>query len=102
MTLAEARLWQRLRGNRLAGLHIRRQQVIDGFIADFYCHAAAVVVEVDGSSHEGRQAYDAERDDVFAARGLFTLRFSNDDVLRDVAAVVRRIESVCLARQARG
>ena len=40
MTEAEKRLWERLRGNRVDGVHFRRQQIIDGFIVDFYCHAA--------------------------------------------------------------
>lgn len=52
MTPAETCLWEQLRGNRCAGLHFRRQQVIDGFIADFYCHDAGLVVEVDGGVHK--------------------------------------------------
>ncbi len=51
ITAAEARLWERLRNNQLAGLHFRRQQIIDGFIADFYCRAARLVVECDGAVH---------------------------------------------------
>ena len=41
-TPAEAKLWQHLRAGRLSGLHFRRQQVIDGFIVDFYCHAVGL------------------------------------------------------------
>ncbi len=52
MTPEEKILWQRLRANRLNGLHFRRQQIIDGFIVDFYCHSAGVVVEVDGEIHQ--------------------------------------------------
>src|SRR5438270_611728 len=62
MTPAERSLWNCLRANRLGGLQFRRQQVIDGFIVDFYCHAAAVVVEADGPVHEQQAEYDAERD----------------------------------------
>lgn len=54
MTPGEWCLWQRLRANRFCGLHFRRQQVIDGFIADFYCHAARLVVEADGDVHDDR------------------------------------------------
>ena len=54
ITPSEAALWQALRANRLGGLHFRRQQIIDGFIADFYCHAAGLVVELDGSVHVRR------------------------------------------------
>jgi very-short-patch-repair endonuclease len=45
MTLAEKLLWQEVRAKKL-GVRIRRQQVIQGFIVDFYCHKAALVIEV--------------------------------------------------------
>jgi hypothetical protein len=48
MTVAEQILWERLRSNRLQKMHFRRQQVIRGFIVDFYCHASRLVIEVDG------------------------------------------------------
>src|SRR6476469_9993306 len=67
MTPAETMLWQHLRANRLQGYHFRRQQVIAAFIADFYCHAAGLVVEVDGGVHAAQVTYDAERDRVLAA-----------------------------------
>ena len=49
-TPEEKILWQELRGGR-PGVHFRRQQIIAGYIADFYCHSAAVLVELDGSGH---------------------------------------------------
>lgn len=98
MTRSERALWQQLRANRLQGLHFRRQQVIDGFIVDFYCHAAALVVEVDGEIHRVQREYDTERDRVLAARGLQVLRFSDDEVERDMSAVLARILEVCVVR----
>jgi very-short-patch-repair endonuclease len=53
----------------MCGVQFRRQQVIDGFIVDFYCHAARLVVELDGTVHERRIEYDVERDQTLAARG---------------------------------
>jgi very-short-patch-repair endonuclease len=50
MTSAEKVLWNELRGNKL-GVHFRRQQIIAGFIVDFYCHRAGLVIELDGSVH---------------------------------------------------
>src|SRR5688500_5161196 len=73
-TPAEAALWSRIRANQL-GVHIRRQVVIDGFIVDFYCHAAGLVIEVDGGVHEANAEYDRERDKVLSRRGLRLLRF---------------------------
>ncbi|MGE0542055.1 MAG: endonuclease domain-containing protein [Dehalococcoidia bacterium] len=91
MTPAERTLWSALRGNQFYGLHFRRQQIIDGFVVDFYCHAAGLVVEVDGSAHDERPHYDRERDRIVAARGLRTLRVTNVEVLKSLPAVLGRI-----------
>jgi very-short-patch-repair endonuclease len=95
MTPAERRLWTELRANRLDGFHFRRQQIIDGFIVDFYCHAAGLVVEVDGALHDKQAEYDDERDRLLAARGLQVLRFRNREVLRELKGVLARIRAAC-------
>lgn len=95
MTPAEKRLWSALRGNRVDGLHFRRQQIIHGFIADFYCHTAGVVVELDGPVHRAQSDYDAERDAILAAEGLRVLRFANQEVLDNLKVVLRQIRSAC-------
>jgi very-short-patch-repair endonuclease len=94
-TAEEKLLWRHLRANRLCGLHFRRQQVIDGFIADFYCHAAGVVVEVDGGIHQRQKNYDAERDQVLMSRQLKVLRFSNRDVREHLEDVKAQILDAC-------
>ncbi|MGH8453586.1 MAG: endonuclease domain-containing protein, partial [Nevskiales bacterium] len=53
-TFPERLLWSRIRGSQLAGLKFRRQQVLMGFVVDFYCPDAMLVVEIDGQSHLGR------------------------------------------------
>ena len=95
MTPAEKRLWSVLRRNQLDGLHFRRQQIIDGFIVDFYCHAAGLVVEVDGPIHDEQSEYDAERDRALTARGLRVLRVRNEEVTRDLEGVLARIRVAC-------
>ena len=97
MTEEEGMLWQHLRGNRLQGFHFRRQQVIDGFIADFYCHAAGLVVEVDGGVHRDQREYDSARDRVLRAQGLRILRIKNGEVRGDLRGVLERILK-CLSR----
>jgi len=52
MTAAESVLWEHLRRKSLHGFKFRRQQVIEGFVADFFCEKAKLVVEVDGGVHE--------------------------------------------------
>ncbi|QJW96654.1 endonuclease domain-containing protein [Frigoriglobus tundricola] len=98
MTPEETLLWPRLRGNRLHGLHFRRQQLIHGFIADFYCHAAGVVVEVDGDVHDDQAEYATARDLAFANLGLLVLRFRNEDVPANIADVLRRVGTACADR----
>ena len=95
MTAGEKLLWERLRANRLLGLHFRRQQVIGGFIVDFYCHAAALVIEVDGGIHQRQIAYDEERDRVLSARGLRVLRFSDGAIRKDLPNVLAIIAAAC-------
>jgi very-short-patch-repair endonuclease len=91
MTPTERILWQLLRTNKLAGWHFRRQQIIDGFIVDFYCHAASLIVEVDGGIHETQKEQDAERDAHLVSRGFRVLRVTNDEVNRDIEGVLKKI-----------
>ena len=98
LTPAERILWNALRRNQIDGFHFRRQQVIDGYIVDFYCHAAALVVETDGSIHEQQREYDEERDDLLARRGLLIMRVRNEEVERDLVGVLAHIRAVCRER----
>ena len=102
MTPAEAMLWAALRTNKLRGYHFRRQQVVAGFILDFYCHAAGLAIEVDGSVHQSQGEYDAERDRVLAEHGLRILRFSNDEVRTNLAGVLSRLAVACAQHVASG
>ncbi|MEW5858090.1 MAG: endonuclease domain-containing protein [Cyanobacteriota bacterium] len=95
MTEEEKILWQYLRANRLNGFHFRRQQIIDGFIADFYCHAVKLVIEVDGEIHQQQAEYDAERDKVLSMRGLRLLRIKNEEVRRNIDNVLLDIYTAC-------
>ena len=95
MTPEEKIIWQHLRANRLQGYHFRRQQIIDGFIVDFYCHATALIVEIDGKIHENQIEYDAERDKVLSARGLRLLRIKNEEIKENIDKVLKHILQAC-------
>lgn len=95
MTPAETILWQNLRGNRLGGWHFRRQQILYGFIVDFYCHAASLVVEVDGEIHKSQRLADQERDAALAEKGFTILRFSNHEVETALPSVLDKILFAC-------
>lgn len=75
------------------------QVVIRGFIVDFYCPQALLVVEVDGSSHDNQQAWDTMRDEALAELGIKTIRFANDRVHEDLLGVVEMIRKVFGRRQ---
>jgi very-short-patch-repair endonuclease len=98
MTEAEKVLWQAIRANRLNGWHFRRQQIIGGFIIDFYCHAAALAVEVDGDIHDGQKVMDRERDELLRGYGVEVVRFSNDRVITQLPRVLQEIDTLCRQR----
>lgn len=90
-TGAEDVLWEHLRDRRLCGAKFRRQHNIGPFIADFYCHEARLIVEVDGSIHELTAESDGVRDEWMRANGFSVLRVTNDEVADDVEGVLTRI-----------
>lgn len=95
MTSAERILRQNLRTNKLGGWHFRRQQILFGYIVDFYCHAASLIIEVDGEIHERQRAADQERDASLTERGFIILRFRNEDIENDLNAVSSKILAAC-------
>ncbi len=95
MTPSEEILWSRIRTNKLNGLHFRRQQIVFGYFADFYCHQHSLIVEVDGGIHELQKDYDAEREDYLIARGFQIIRFTNDEIDKDLKSVLQKIVDVC-------
>jgi very-short-patch-repair endonuclease len=99
-TPAEDKLWQALRGRQLCGMKWRRQAPLYGYIADFYCVAFKLVVEVEGDYHDLRKAEDARRDRHLAEKGITTLRFANVRVMTDLSAVLREVADTALLEAA--
>ncbi|HYK65487.1 MAG TPA: DUF559 domain-containing protein [Patescibacteria group bacterium] len=93
MTAPERRLWKALRRNAIDGFHFRRQQVIGGYIVDFYCDAAKLAIELDGGAHEGTDRYDSARDREISRLGVRVLRIPNEAML-DPEVVVDYIRRV--------
>lgn len=88
MTDAERLLWRHLRDRGLLGHKFRRQHAIGGFIADFICIEAMLIVEADGGQHADHTDEDAQRTRDLAALGYRVLRFWNDDMLLRTDAVL--------------
>lgn len=99
MSAPEITLWQVLR-RRPGGLKFRRQHPSGPFIADFYCHEARLVVEVDSEAHNrgDRPIRDASRDAWFAQRGVTTLRIGVTDIRKNIEGVARHIVDIASRR----
>jgi very-short-patch-repair endonuclease len=100
-TQAERILWTNLRNRRFNGFKFLRQHPVSIFsiagknlyyIPDFYCHAAKLVIEADGPIHLLKRDYDKNRDVVLSQLGLTTIRFTNEQVLNNIDAVLNKIE----------
>ena len=93
MTDEERLLWSYLRRKQFAGRRLRRQQPIGPYVVDFYCSAAKLIVELDGSQHwePQQRAYDEARTRWLTANGYSVLRFANVDVLRERNSVLDAI-----------
>jgi very-short-patch-repair endonuclease len=93
-TLEENLLWQKLRRNQL-GCKFRRQHSIGGYVADFYCAQARLVIEIDGDSHSSldQKEYDAFRSSYLGELNHEVLRFKNVEICDDPEKVISRIKA---------
>ncbi len=92
-TDAERVLWASLRGLKRIDLHFRRQAPFGAYVADFCCHSAKLIIELDGDQHGADAAvtYDAVRTAFLNTRGYRVLRFANWEVMQERERVVDAI-----------
>jgi very-short-patch-repair endonuclease len=88
-TELEKQLWRHLSNSQLGGFKFRRQAVLAPYIADFFCPARGLIVELDGDTHEAN--LDATRDARLRRLGFTTIRFTNDDVRDNMDGVLTMI-----------
>lgn len=83
-----------IRNRQILGFKFRRQHPIKCFIADFYCHEAFLVIELDGSINELEhiKQYDQQREAMITELGVTVLRFSNEEVFSEADSVIDKIE----------
>jgi very-short-patch-repair endonuclease len=100
MTDAEQALWHRLRRKQIRGVQFYRQKPVLGFIVDFYCARARLIIELDGGQHfEPEHAQkDIARDEALHKQGLGVLRFDNRQVLTEMDSVLSVIDGVVEGR----
>jgi very-short-patch-repair endonuclease len=92
-TSAERRLWIGTRREQIEGFKFRRQVVLNGFIVDFACYEARLVLEVDVATHstDAEAARDGARSAALIAQGYAILRFTNDEVFHNIEGVLETI-----------
>ena len=87
-TAAEIKMWDEvLRMRQFAHHKFLRQEPIANFIVDFYCSELRLVIEIDGDTHGETITHDLERTKLLNARGLTVIRYTNEDVLKNIAGV---------------
>lgn len=91
-TEAEIMLWRVLKGKRFSA-KFNRQHVIGDFIVDFVCLEKKLIIEVDGAYHtvDTQMVKDAYRTDVLESQGFRVIRFTNEEILKDIFTVIERI-----------
>jgi len=93
-TRTEIFLWLKLKGKQMYGYDFHRQKPIDNYILDFFCYELMLGIEVDGYSHQFLEVYnrDGEKEKRMNDLGITVLRFSDEQVLKDMENVLRAIE----------
>lgn len=92
-TEAERALWESLRRKALSEWRFRRQVPIRGYIADFVCLRARLIIELDGGQHGGKdtEAYDRVRTEALEAEGFGVIRFWNNEIFDNIEGVLETI-----------
>ena len=93
-TKAEIILWLKLKNKQLYGYDFHRQKPIDNYIVDFFCQELMLAIEVDGYSHQFEDVYfkDVTKENKLNEFDISVLRFTDDQVLKDMKNVLRAIE----------
>ena len=86
--LSEVLLWNQLKKGQIKGLDFDRQKIIGNYIVDFYCAEKNAVIEIDGSSHDDKADYDAQRDAYLSSLGLSVIHILDKDVKQNMAGVM--------------
>ncbi len=99
-TKTEEILWLKIRNNQL-GCKFKRQHSIGGYIIDFYCSKRKLIIEIDGATHNSKEAreYDKIRDEYFGELGYKTIRFLNEEIQKDTNNVLSKIKNYLISRE---
>jgi very-short-patch-repair endonuclease len=94
-TIAERKLWHRLRSRNFLNLKFRRQEPVGDFIVDFICYDKKLIIELDGGQHNGYSEKDITRTKKLEKEGYKVLRFWNNEVIKNINGVLTVIKENC-------
>ncbi|MCG8410934.1 MAG: HsdR family type I site-specific deoxyribonuclease [Bacteroidales bacterium] len=89
--LSEVLFWNQVKKGQFKGFDFDRQKIIGNYIVDFYCSNCQVVIEIDGSSHDAKEEYDAKRDIYLKSLGLTVIHIPVEDVLKRMNALMEML-----------
>jgi very-short-patch-repair endonuclease len=98
-TLAEILLWNKLKRKQVLGYDFHRQKPVDKYVVDLFCPRLMLAVEIDGSSHDDRLDEDNLRQRELEQRGIRFLRFTDEDVKRNLEGVLEQIQGWILEHE---
>ncbi|MEZ5495539.1 MAG: HsdR family type I site-specific deoxyribonuclease [Gammaproteobacteria bacterium] len=90
--LSEVLFWNQVKRQQFKGYDFDRQKIIGNYIVDFYCANCNVVIEIDGSSHDDKVEYDAERDAYLESLGLTVIHILVNDVMKRMDEVMEMLD----------
>jgi type I site-specific restriction-modification system R (restriction) subunit/very-short-patch-repair endonuclease len=89
--LPEVLFWNEVKNKQFKGYDFDRQKIIGNYIVDFYCSNCQVVIEIDGSSHDDKVEYDAERDAFLESLGLTVIHIPVNDIMKQMSSVMNML-----------
>jgi very-short-patch-repair endonuclease len=96
--LSEVIFWRQVRNNTFWSVDFDRQRIIGSFIVDFYVKSLGLIVEIDGSSHDGKEEYDTMREEFLINLGLNVYRISDFRVKHDLDNVMKELENYIIQK----
>ncbi|CAH8283083.1 very-short-patch-repair endonuclease [Mariniflexile fucanivorans] len=96
--LSEVIFWKEVRHDTFWNIDFDRQRVIGHYIVDFYIKTLGLIIEIDGSSHENKQEYDAKRELFLMQLGLKVYRISDYRVKHDLGNVMKELEAYVISQ----
>lgn len=94
-TIAERKLWHKLRSRNFFNLKFRRQEPVGDYIVDFICYEKKLIIELDGGQHNEFSEKDIPRTKALERDGFKVLRFWNNEVIKNIEGVLTVIKENC-------